>query len=45
MGSPVIEFDDVHKSFGPQEVLRGLSFRVPRGKTLCIMGEIGRAHV
>ena len=41
MGSPVIEFDDVHKSFGPQEVLRGLSFRVPRGKTLCIMGASG----
>lgn len=41
MDAPVIEFDDVHKSFGSQEVLRGLSFTVERGRTLCIMGASG----
>lgn len=37
----VIRFDDVHKSFGAQHVLNGLSFEVPRGKTLAIMGPSG----
>lgn len=41
MEEPVIRFDDVYKNFGTQEVLRGLSFDVPRGKTLAIMGASG----
>src|SRR5262245_29491373 len=37
----IIRFQDVHKSFGTQHVLRGLSFEVERGKTLGIMGPSG----
>lgn len=37
----VIRFEDVHKSFGTQHVLAGLSFDVHRGKTLGIMGASG----
>jgi phospholipid/cholesterol/gamma-HCH transport system ATP-binding protein len=37
----VIRFDDVHKSFGPLHILRGLSFEVKRGTTLGIMGPSG----
>lgn len=39
--TPVIRFDDVHKAFGEQKVLRGLTFDVPRGETLAIMGTSG----
>ena len=37
----IIRFCDVHKSFGTQKVLDGLSFEVRRGKTLAIMGPSG----
>ncbi|MBK7643422.1 MAG: ABC transporter ATP-binding protein [Planctomycetes bacterium] len=37
----VIRFRDVHKSFGAQHVLRGLSFEVRRGETLAVMGPSG----
>lgn len=36
-----IRFTDVHKSFGAQKVLDGLSFEVRRGRTLAIMGPSG----
>jgi phospholipid/cholesterol/gamma-HCH transport system ATP-binding protein len=38
---PVLRFEDVHKAFGEQKVLQGLSFSVARGKTLGIMGPSG----
>ncbi len=38
---PIIRLTDVRKSFGANEVLRGLSFEVERGKTLAIMGPSG----
>jgi phospholipid/cholesterol/gamma-HCH transport system ATP-binding protein len=38
---PIIRLQDVHKSFGSNHVLRGLSFEVPRGETLAIMGPSG----
>lgn len=41
MDDTIIRFRDVHKSFGAQQVLRGLSFDVQRGKTLAIMGPSG----
>ena len=41
MPDPVIEVVDVHKSFGSKHVLRGISFRVERGETLCILGASG----
>jgi phospholipid/cholesterol/gamma-HCH transport system ATP-binding protein len=37
----IIRFQDVHKSFGAQHVLRGISFDVPRGRVLGIMGGSG----
>jgi phospholipid/cholesterol/gamma-HCH transport system ATP-binding protein len=37
----VIRFRDVHKSFGAQRVLDGLSFEVQRGTCLAIMGPSG----
>ncbi|MBL8693996.1 MAG: ATP-binding cassette domain-containing protein [Planctomycetes bacterium] len=37
----VIELRDVRKSFGAQKVLDGLSFQVPRGRCLAIMGPSG----
>jgi len=41
MGEAVIRFVDVHKSFGSNHVLDGLSFEVDRGSTLGIMGPSG----
>ena len=38
---PMILLEDVHKSFGPKEVLRGVSFEVPEGRTVGIMGGSG----
>ena len=37
----LIRFVDVHKSFGKQKVLSGLSFEVRRGETLAVMGPSG----
>ena len=37
----VVRLVDVHKSFGAQKVLQGLSFTVERGRTLAIMGPSG----
>jgi phospholipid/cholesterol/gamma-HCH transport system ATP-binding protein len=37
----VIEFSDVHKAFGDQQVLRGFSLRVERGEVLFIIGTSG----
>ena len=37
----VIRFRDVHKSFGSQHVLNGLSFEVRRGECLAVMGPSG----
>lgn len=36
-----IELRDVHKSFGTQKVLEGLSFRVEEGRSLVLMGPSG----
>jgi phospholipid/cholesterol/gamma-HCH transport system ATP-binding protein len=37
----VIELEDVHKSFGAVHVLRGVSCKVKKGETLCILGGSG----
>jgi phospholipid/cholesterol/gamma-HCH transport system ATP-binding protein len=37
----VIELRDVHKSFGDNHVLRGLSLRVDEGETLVVLGRSG----
>jgi phospholipid/cholesterol/gamma-HCH transport system ATP-binding protein len=39
--APVISVEDLHKSFGPQKVLNGLSLDVNRGETLAILGRSG----
>jgi len=41
MAEVVVRFDNVHKSFGAQRVLDGLSFEVERGRTLAVMGPSG----
>lgn len=37
----IIELQQIHKSFGPQHVLQGLSLQVPRGRTTVIIGRSG----
>jgi polar amino acid transport system ATP-binding protein len=37
----LVEIRDVHKSFGSNEVLRGVSLDVDRGEVLCILGPSG----
>ena len=36
-----VVFDRVSKSFGPKQVLRDVSFEVPYGQALCILGRSG----
>ena len=38
---PVIAVEDLHKSFGSQKVLNGISLTVSRGKTLAVLGRSG----
>ena len=38
---PAVMFDEVIKAFGPNQVLRNVSFSVPEGKALCILGRSG----
>lgn len=37
----MIEFKDVHKAFGPKQVLRGFSLQVKEGETMVIIGYSG----
>ncbi len=37
----MIEFKDVHKAFGPKQVLRGFSLQVREGETMVIIGYSG----
>jgi phospholipid/cholesterol/gamma-HCH transport system ATP-binding protein len=38
---PAVVFDRVSKSFGPKQVLREVSFQMPAGEALCILGRSG----
>ena len=38
---PVVELKDVHKSFGSNQVLKGVSFAIPRGQVVAIIGKSG----
>jgi phospholipid/cholesterol/gamma-HCH transport system ATP-binding protein len=38
---PAVVFDQVFKAFGPNQVQRDVSFSVPAGKALCILGRSG----
>jgi len=37
----VMHAEDVHKSFGRLEVLKGISLEVTKGETICIIGPSG----
>jgi phospholipid/cholesterol/gamma-HCH transport system ATP-binding protein len=39
--NPAVRFDRVFKAFGPKQVLRDVSFDVPPGEILCILGRSG----
>lgn len=39
--APAVELRDVHKAFGPKQVLRGVDLRVPVGQTLTLLGGSG----
>ena len=38
---PIVSIKDVHKSFGPLEVLKGVSMDVMKGEVICIIGPSG----
>jgi polar amino acid transport system ATP-binding protein len=38
---PIVRIDDVHKSFGIVEVLKGVSLDVMKGEVICIIGPSG----
>jgi len=38
---PIVEVRDIHQSFGEVEVLKGVSFAVPKGGVSCIIGPSG----
>ena len=41
MTTPVIEIKDLHKRFGPLEVLKGIDFKVDSGEVVCVIGPSG----
>ena len=41
MPAPPIEIRDLHKSFGPIEVLKGIDFEVGQGEVVCVIGPSG----
>ena len=41
MYNPLVEIKDIHKSFGPLEVLKGVDFSVNQGEVVCLIGKSG----
>ncbi|MCW2611496.1 MAG: polar amino acid transport system ATP-binding protein [Actinomycetota bacterium] len=41
MTHPAIQIQDLHKSFGPVEVLKGIDFEVQPGEVVCVVGPSG----
>lgn len=39
--SAAIDIQDLHKYFGPNEVLKGIDFHVDRGQVVCVIGPSG----
>ena len=40
-GQSAVVFEGVSKAFGPKQVLRNISFAIPAGEALCILGRSG----
>src|SRR5262245_19723329 len=40
-GAPLIELRDIHKSFGPLEVLKGISLTAREGEVVALIGSSG----
>ncbi|MFD6680250.1 MULTISPECIES: amino acid ABC transporter ATP-binding protein [Micromonospora] len=38
---PAVEIRDLHKSFGPLQVLKGIDFEVGQGEVVCVIGPSG----
>ncbi|RDD97796.1 ATP-binding cassette domain-containing protein [Paracoccus pantotrophus] len=41
MSTPILELEDVSKSFGPIDVLHNINLRVHAGEVLCLLGDNG----
>jgi phospholipid/cholesterol/gamma-HCH transport system ATP-binding protein len=41
MGEPFVRFQDVHKAFGSNRVLKGITFDIVRGETMVVLGGSG----
>ena len=41
MSNPLVEIKNIHKSFGPLEVLKGVDFSVNQGEVVCLIGKSG----
>ena len=39
--APALRLENVHKSFGDLEVLRGVDLEVKRGEVICVLGPSG----
>jgi polar amino acid transport system ATP-binding protein len=40
-GEPLVQVQELHKSFGDNHVLRGIDFTVDRGEVVCVIGPSG----
>ena len=41
MNNPLVEIKNIHKNFGPLEVLKGVDFSVNQGEVVCLIGTSG----
>ncbi|MEE8807074.1 MAG: amino acid ABC transporter ATP-binding protein [Lactimicrobium sp.] len=41
MSEPLVQIEDIHKSFGSLEVLKGIDFNVNEGEVVCLIGRSG----
>ena len=41
----MIRYENVHKVFGTVDVLKGISFEIPTGKVVCILGPSGSGRL